>query len=395
METQGKRISELSSSTDLNGLYTIGVNAQNEGVKILLNLIKDDAVNSITYIIGKVNGIAPLDASGKVPGKNLPDSLLVSDNAAFVSTITNGRIRLQSQSGEYKTIEIPYATEGKAGLMRGYDMQMLNEHQQKIGHIEFLIGYPNGIAPLDEFGWVPYDNLPDDIVKKIQLDGLGMSVAEIEHDLNHTIDSIGKVGGIAPLNTKAIIDWKYLPNGLLTEGDLGEPLGACPLDDDNFIPEQFLPADVLRKDIVDEPHGLCPLNSDTRVPDNNLPTDILRTKDVGKENGVAPLNASGIIPAEHLPKNLLTSNNARVIQEEDSCKLRFETTQHQFLDIVMPYATAERAGIMTSQDYLVLAQHQQKIHQLENKLNSQTGNIEFFTEDEVDALLESIEEKDN
>ena len=134
-----KRVSELPSSTDIDGLVVLGTTAQNESVKVPLKQVLQsteptalesvrqtantaaqkaqqalddagdaddkaqealDAVAALATTKGQASGIASLDTEGKVPQSQLPDTPQYDDVLEFAGILDTATIRSEKSSAK-------------------------------------------------------------------------------------------------------------------------------------------------------------------------------------------------------------------------------------------------------------------------------------------------------
>lgn len=131
MAEQKKRVSELPSTTDINGLVVLGTNAQNESVKVPLDTVLEGATSDVQAELtafkgtkGAAGGLASLDSNGKLSSAQIPGTLATTEQLEEVSDAAD-----EAQSG----------------------VDALNNK----------LGAASGIATLDANGKVPQSQLPD------------------------------------------------------------------------------------------------------------------------------------------------------------------------------------------------------------------------------------------
>ena len=134
-----KRVSELPSSTDIDGLVVLGTTAQNESVKVPLKQVLQsteptalesvrqtantaaqkaqqalddagdaddkaqealDAVAALATTKGQASGLASLDTEGKVPQSQLPDTPQYDDVLEFAGILDTATIRSEKSSAK-------------------------------------------------------------------------------------------------------------------------------------------------------------------------------------------------------------------------------------------------------------------------------------------------------
>lgn len=307
--------------------------------------------------VGRPDGVAGLDGSGRLPKKHLPKDVLYSgDLRTHGSGVDNPHKVTAAQVGA-----VPASDKGRPNgiaVLNGYgkiDIGVLpdvlvhrgeffehssdegNPHKlnaDQVGAVsKSVMGAPGGVAVLDSSGVIPDKFLPKSVVVESRY------VEHVENTNNpHGIkpvhigavpsSSVGSNNGVAPLDQNGNVPDTNLPDfvvryidfnshtenasnphnvtaeqtGAVNDSSVGEPGGVAPLDNNGYVPDDFIPPTAVRAAKFKE-HAES-VNNPHRLDFNSV--GAVGKKQVGAPNGVASLSANGKLNKVQVPTYLVT-----------------------------------------------------------------------------------------
>ena len=114
MADQKKRVSELPESSSTKGLYTLGVNASNESVKVPLGEILDGITPKVNQAVSTANSAK---SEAAIATSTANDAKTTAENAKSLSTDASGRAQTATELAEKAKT---FASEGSTARFDGF-----------------------------------------------------------------------------------------------------------------------------------------------------------------------------------------------------------------------------------------------------------------------------------
>ena len=136
MADQKKRVSELPESSSTKGLYTLGVNASNESVKVPLGEILDGITPKVNQAVSTANSAK---SEAAIATSTANDAKTTAENAKSLSTDASGRAQTATELAEKAKT---FASEGSTARFDGFvdraSIMLVSYRGSTVGEVIFV-----------------------------------------------------------------------------------------------------------------------------------------------------------------------------------------------------------------------------------------------------------------
>jgi hypothetical protein len=303
---------------------TITVDAKGRVTDVAVTTLTPAAIRAVdAALVGVANGIASLDAAGKVPAAHLPsyvDSIIevasaahlppVGSAATIYVTIDTGKVY---RFGSTSYVEVSATVGTTDGLVEGtHNLYFTAARAQaavtsvsgNAGTATKLASAQNVALSGDVTGSAAFDGSTD-VTITAALANSGVTAGSYGAADAIPVVTVDAKGRVTAVTNTAITPAAI---GAIPASAIGTANGVASLDVNGQLPAAAIPSSASAN--LGQPGGAATLDSSGKILVAQLPSSVLQTALLGAASGIATLGSDGKLSASQVPASLQGANTS-------------------------------------------------------------------------------------